>query len=107
MLKQIVAIILFSLIVILTMSYLNPVLNLLISVHDWISEVLTQVFSGGKPGEISRKLIALLTLPFLVGLVPSLIYWGIRRSAFPYFMQLVWATWVVLVVALVAINKPM
>lgn len=95
MVKNIIAIIALSVFIILFTAYTQTGLNALMSAYQWISELLTQVFSGGKAGNLIRQQIAILCLPFLVALVPTLIYWFTRRKWFPYFMQIVWVIWLV------------
>lgn len=102
-LKQTIAIILLSLLVITSMAYAQHGLEFLVAAHDWVSDVLTQVFSGGTAGDMIRQLIALLAAPLIAGLIPALIYWAVKRSWFPYFMQLVWIVWLVQAAALIVV----
>lgn len=105
MLKQIIALIALSVAIILSMSYAQQAVQFLLTAHDWISELLTDVFSGGQAGNIARGLIALLSVPVLVGLVPAIAYWMIRRHWFPYFMEIVWVVWLIQAGALVIMYK--
>jgi ribose/xylose/arabinose/galactoside ABC-type transport system permease subunit len=90
MIKQIIAIILFSVLITIGMPYAQQGLQYIISAHDWISDLLTQVFSGGQAGNIIRNTITLLAIPVLIALVPALIYWIVKRSWFPYFVEIIW-----------------
>jgi len=101
MIKQIVALLVISIAIILFMSYAQQGVQLLVTAHDWVSHLLTEIFSGGQAGNLARGLIALLSIPILVGLVPALIYWMVKRNWFPYFMQIVWIIWLVQAGALV------
>lgn len=105
MLKQIIAIIILSLAFILAMSYAHEGLQLLLSIHTWIADLLTDVFSGGDTGNMIRELIALLLPPILVVSIPALAYWILKRSWFPYFMECVWVIWLVETAALVILYK--
>src|SRR5579862_5243293 len=105
MLKQIIALIVFSILIMLSLSYAQHAVQLLINAHDWISQLLTDVFSGGQAGNLARGLIALLSIPVLLGLIPTLLYWIIRRHWFPYFMQVVWVVWLLQVGALLMLSK--
>lgn len=104
MFKHIVALIAFSVAVIFFMSYAQQGLQGLLSAHDWIAEMLSNVFSPGQAGSVSRSLIALLALPIIVGLVPTLIYWLVRKNWFPYFMNIVWVVWLIQIGALVIMS---
>lgn len=98
MLKSVIALltlIALSILIILFMPYAQQVLEWLSSAHNWVAEVLTQVFSGGQAGDLTRKLLSLLAIPFFIGLIPVITFWLIKRSMLPYFMQIVWVTWLI------------
>jgi len=103
MLKQIIAILFLSVLVITSMNYAQQAVEFLVMAHDWIAQILTEVFSGGSVGEMTRKLIALLAVPIIMGLIPAFIYWIVKRSWFPHFMQLVWVVWIIQAAALVVV----
>ncbi|MCC2666994.1 MAG: hypothetical protein K0R24_284 [Gammaproteobacteria bacterium] len=105
MLKQIIVIILLSIAITVGMPYAQQGLQYLLLAHDWISDILTSVFSGGQAGNIIRNVITLLAIPVLVGLVPTIIYWIAKRRWFPYFMDIIWITWLIQTSALVILHK--
>lgn len=105
MLKNLVIIIALSLLTILSMAYAQQGLQYLVAAHDWVNNMLMQVFSGGQAGNLTRELIALLAIPFLIGLVPAIIYWLVKRHWFPYFMQVVWVIWFLQTTSLVILYK--
>lgn len=105
MLKHSIAIIVLSLLIIVGMPYVQQGLQLLLSGHDWLSDFLKNIFSGGQAGNIIRELIALLAIPVVVALIPAVIYWLAKRAWFPYFMELVWVIWLVQTSALVVLYK--
>jgi hypothetical protein len=101
MLRQVIVLIAVSVAITLSMSYAQQSVQLLLGAHDWIAQVLTEIFSGGTAGNIARGLIALLSVPLLIAMIPALIYWMVRRHWFPYFMETVWVVWLVQAGALV------
>lgn len=105
MLKQAVALIALSAAIVLSMSYAQQGIQLLLNAHDWISQLLTEVFSPGQAGNLARSLIALLSIPVIVGLIPTLVYWVVRRHWFPYFMEIVWVVWLIQAGALIMMYK--
>ncbi|HEX4044416.1 MAG TPA: hypothetical protein VHZ76_01955 [Gammaproteobacteria bacterium] len=105
MIKQVILLLVISIGIVLGMEYAQPVVQLLVDAHEWVSNVLTEVFSGGQAGNIARGLIALLSIPLLLGLIPTLIYWMVKRHWFPYFMEIVWVVWLVQAGALVAMSQ--
>ncbi len=105
MIKQIIAVIILSIGLVLSLPYFQHAVQLLISAHDWVAQILTNVFSGGKAGNLARELIALLVLPVVVSAIPTMIYWIIKRHWFPYFMEIVWVVWLVQAGALAMLTK--
>ena len=105
MIKQILALVALSILIILSMVYAQQGLTWIVSAHDWVSNMLTSVFSGSQTGDLIRKLIALLIVPLVIGLVPVIVYWFARRSWFPYFMQIVWVVWLLETAALIVQYK--
>lgn len=101
MFKHSIAIIILSITVILTMANAQHLLQMILSAHLWVANTLTEVFSGGSTGNLVRQLLALLAIPILAGFIPVFLYWLARRRWFPYFMQIVWITWLVQTAALI------
>lgn len=106
MIKELIAIIVLSALTVLGMPYIQQVLAWLVEGHAWISQSLMQVFSGGEVGSVLREMIALLVIPVLAGLVPSLIYWAVKRSWLPCFMYIVWIVWLIQASAVIIQYKP-
>ncbi len=105
MLKHLILLIALSVGIVFGMTYAQQGVQWLLTAHDWVSQILADVFSGGQAGNVAKSLIALLALPIIIGLVPSIIYWMVRRHWFPYFMQIVWVVWLVQAGALVITYK--
>lgn len=104
MFKQIIALILISLVIVFFMPYVQTGIQGLMDAHNWISNMLRSVFSGGEAGNMARGFIALLCIPVLAGAIPAVIYWIIKRRWLPYFMQIIWVVWLIEVGALVSIT---
>lgn len=105
MVKQLIAIVALSIAVILSMSYAHQAVQMLLNAHEWVSQVLADVFSVGQAGNLVKGLLALLTIPIFVSLVPAVLYWIARRHWFPYFMEMVWVIWLVQIGAIVIMYK--
>jgi hypothetical protein len=105
MFKQIVALLALSIGIVLAMSYAQQGVHLLLAAHNWVSQLLTDVFSAGQAGNIARGLIALLSIPVILGLIPAIAYWLLRRHWFPYFMEIVWVVWLIQAGALVVVQQ--
>lgn len=105
MFKHLVAIVALSLAIVMFMTHAQQVIDNLLAAHDWVAKALSAVFSNEKPGDTAKNLIALLAIPFVIGLIPSIFYWLLRKSWFPYFMNIVWIVWLVQVGALIMVLK--
>ncbi len=101
MLKQLIILVLLSIIIILTMPYVQHGLHFLLASYHWISNLLAPIFSGGEAGNIIKKLIALLAVPIIVSFIVAFLYWIVKRSWFPYFIDIVWVLWLIQTTALV------
>lgn len=101
MIKQIAALVVGSLAVTVTMVYDQQAIQYLITAHGWVAQMLEEVFSGGHVGNISRELLALLAVPFCVGVAAAAVYYLIKRQWFPYFMEVVWIIWLIQVSAVI------
>lgn len=105
MLKQSLILVGLSAALVAFMSHAALGVQWLVDAHEWISQLLTDVFSPGQAGSLARGLIALLSVPVIAGLVPAVTYWLVRRHWFPYFMEIVWVVWLIQIGALVMLSK--
>lgn len=99
LIKQVLGLILLSLVVLFANSQLNALLHYLIDFHQWISDGLATIFSTGKTGDIIKALLALLLVPVVLAGVPALIYWSMKRTTMPYLWPIIWAAWLIQAVA--------
>jgi len=102
MLKQSLFALVASVLVVFFIRELGYILFLIDGAHFFITEQLAKVFAGGQIGNIIRHAIALFIIPFLIALVPALIYWFATRTSFKYFPHILWVGWIILATLLVA-----
>ena len=93
MFKHIILILALSVAIVMATPYAQQIIQWLLLAHSWINNMLTNIFTGGEAGNIVRELIALLSMPILIGLIPAILYWMVRRHWFPWFMEIVWIVW--------------
>lgn len=105
MIKQVVILLVLSLLIIFTMGYAQQGLQYLVWAHNWIDENLTQVMTGSPAIDIARKFVALLAIPIGVGLISAIVYWIAKRQWLSSFMQFIWVTWLVQTTALIMVYK--
>jgi len=104
MLKNLLVLVLFSLAVVFGSQHIQPIIMVLVSWHNWISQLLLQVFAGGEIGSAIRSLISLLVIPLIFGIIPTIIYWIARNRLFPYFMHVAWVVWLLQTTALIVLR---
>ena len=105
MIKKIIALIVVSVALVFFMPYAQIGVEYLLKGHAYITDLLTTVFSGEQMGTLVRGFIALLCIPLIVGLIPSIIFWMIKRHWMPWFMDIVWIVWLIQAGALIATYK--
>lgn len=104
MYKQILSLLLIialSAAVVMFMPQAKACLEMLASAHAFVADLLGDVFAGGNAGNIARGILALLAIPFLTGFIPSLLYFLIKKSWCPCFMEIVWIIWLLQAGALI------
>jgi hypothetical protein len=103
MLKQIVFLLIASILIVLFSAYGTLVLHWIGSLYQLIINLLSHVISNGSTGKIVRSVIALLAIPIIIGLAVNGIYLVIMRREFPYLTVSMWFIWLMLVVSAVLV----
>lgn len=106
MLKKIISLLVLlalTALVVLFTPQAQQALRYLVDAHDWVAEILTEVFNGGTTGNNIRGMVALLMIPMLAGLIPALIYFLVRKRWLPCFLEIVWFVWLLQAGALIMI----
>lgn len=101
MYKEIGAMVLVSLLVIMTSAYCAQALQLVLDFHDMTANGLSYIFSTGKIGVLIAKLISYLVAPFFIATIVATFYYLVRRHFMPWFMHVAWAVWLIQATALV------
>lgn len=105
MIKQIVLIILLTVVAILFKDQLSQVLDSIVYVHNYIANLLHIIFSDDNVGLLIQDMIALLLIPIVCGLVVASVYWLIKRGKMPHTATVIWVVWLILLVTMVAQNS--
>jgi hypothetical protein len=101
MYKEILALVLMSLFIILTSSYWGQALQWVLDFHDFLNNGLSYIFSDSKIGVVIAKLVSYLVGPFLISGVAAAGYAAVKRRFLPYFMPVTWVAWLIQTTALV------
>tara|TARA_B100000989_G_scaffold236296_1_gene183109 strand:- start:1729 stop:2082 length:354 start_codon:yes stop_codon:yes gene_type:complete len=101
MLKQIVSLLLASVIVLAFLSYLSIGMGWLLSLENDLYGLFQHVFAGGAVGRFMSQMVVLLVIPLVCTAVPAGVYWAVNRKPMPYLNQCAWVFWLVLATILV------
>lgn len=102
MYKQIILVVILSIVVAVAQPYAAEGLGYYLEAHDWLENLLlTYVLANGPVGDFLVSVLSFLVLPLLIGLAVALLYRLIKKTSFAGVMFVVWATWLVLSTALV------
>ncbi|KTC73049.1 hypothetical protein Lbir_1101 [Legionella birminghamensis] len=72
--------------------------------YTYINIKLTPLFTHTGVGVLIRKIILLTFIPVIIALVPALIYRPIKGKPMPYFLELTWCLWLVIVLSNILIR---
>ena len=104
--KQVLALIILSFIVLFANSALNAMLHSLIDLHQWISDLLSSVFkTSNHIGDAIQQVLTLLLVPCLFAGIPALIYWAMKRATMPYICQIIWGVWLIQAVVITLTSR--
>lgn len=102
MIKQLILLVIASVLAVMFQSQIVHALNILVSAHNREAQSLAGVFSGDHTGRMIQGVIAVVLLPVGVGAVLSGGYYLIKKEMMPHTLTLVWVLWTVLITTLIA-----
>ena len=94
---------LLSVVVVLFARYLHTLVIYIDLFYTLLNIKLGSIFSPSAIGVLMRKVVALSLLPVVIAAVPTLIYRAIRGRHTPYFMEIVWLLWLIIVLSKILI----
>lgn len=97
MLRNIVGLIFASILVILGVKYFSILIDWYVVIYHMGMNLLKPIFSAGTIGVVISKVICIVTIPTLLGIVPSALYGLINHKPMPYRYMVIWILWTVLV----------
>lgn len=104
MLKQAIGYLIISILVVICAKYAHLLIVYVDLFYIYINVTLAPIFSNTDLGILIRKIITLVLLPvFIVG-IPALIYYGFKKERMPYFIQITWILWLVIVLSKILIG---
>jgi hypothetical protein len=100
MLRNILLLVILSILVILFMHPFSQFLGMIDHLHNLLAIKLALILSTNSTGIWIRNVLALILIPMGVGLIPAALYALLRRSPMPYLTEIMWFTWLLLATTL-------
>jgi|GEM_PF-924056 len=104
MLRQFLIYLLLTILVVLFTHYAHLLIVYIDMLYAYINVKLSPFFSYSGWGPVIRRVILLVFIPVLIAAVPALSYRLIRGHEMPYFIELTWCLWLVIVLSNVLIH---
>ncbi len=104
MLRQSIIYLLLSILVVLLAEYAQLLIVYIDMLYTFINVKLAPIFSSSGTGMMIRKVISLVLIPLVIAAIPALIYRLIKGKHMPYFIELTWILWLVIVLSKVLIR---
>lgn len=93
------AYLLMSVIVILFAQYTHTIAAFAIKFYVYIDSHLDVLFSHSQTGLSLRHIVALVACPLILTGIPALIYRAIKHNPMPYFIEITWFVWGIIVLS--------
>jgi len=103
--KQVIILLVASLLVVVLQTQIAYLLNWVAQFHTDLLSWLSYIFSMGQVGLLLQKIFAIFIIPFAVVAAMGLIFWIFRRREMPYLVQIAWALWFVVATVVVMTTK--
>lgn len=104
MLRQSLIYLLLSILVVVFARFAHMLIVYIDMIYAFINVKLTPLFNQGGLGVIIRKVILLVFIPVLMAAIPTLIYRVVKGREMPYFIELTWCLWLVIVLSNILIR---
>lgn len=104
LLKQSLIYLTLSIIIVLFAEYAQVFVVYLDLFYTYINIKLAPVFSNSGIGILIRKVVSLIAIPVAIASIPAVIYRLVKGSNMPYFIQVTWLLWLIIVLSKVLIQ---
>lgn len=102
--KQGLIYLLLSTVIIVFSQYAKVLIVYLDMFYTFVNLKLAPIFSRTELGIMIRSVFSLVFIPILIAAVPALGYRLVKGSSMPYFLQITWFLWLVIVLSKVLIQ---
>lgn len=104
MLKQCLIYLVLSILIVVFAQYAHLLMVYIVTFYTYIMVKITPVFSGTKYGILIRNVVSLALMPIIIAGIPALLYRAIKGQQMPYFIELTWFFWLIIVLGKVLIQ---
>jgi hypothetical protein len=104
MLRQSFIYLILSIFVVIFASYAQVVVVYLDMLYTYVNLQLAPVFSSSETGVLIRQMFSLVLIPVIIACLPALAYRAIKGQHMPYFIEVTWLLWLVIVLSKVLIR---
>ena len=104
MLKQSLIYLFVSILIVVLAPYVHLLMVYIITFYTYAMIKITPIFSVIKYGSLIRNVIALVLIPVIIAGIPALLYRAIKRHNMPYFIEITWILWLIIVLGKVLIQ---
>jgi hypothetical protein len=91
--------IILSILVVFFAQYINDIVMAIVEFYNIIDNHLEIFFNQSSAGILTRSAVALVACPLILTGTPALIYYAVKRSKMPYFIEVTWLAWVIIVLS--------
>ena len=85
-------------------QYAHLLMVYIVTFYTYIMIQITPLFSAMKYGLLIRNVLSLALIPVIIAGLPALVYRAIKGHTMPYFIEITWALWLIIVLGKVLIR---
>lgn len=104
MLRQSIIYLLLSILVVVFANFAHLFIVYIDFFYTFINLKLTPIFTQTGLGLLVRKVILLVFIPVSIAAIPALVYRLVKGHNMPYFIELSWCLWLVIVLSNILIH---
>ena len=104
MLKQSIIYLILSILIVLFAKYAHLAIVYIDMFYTWVTLQLVPIFSGNAYGVLIRNVFTLVLLPVIIAGIPAMVYRAIKGRQMPYFFEVTWILWLIIVLSKVLIG---
>lgn len=104
MLRQGIIYLVLSILIVLFAEYAHLLVVYIVTAYTFVLLKITPIFSSTTYGVMIRNVCSLVIIPVMIAGIPALIYQVIKSRKMPYFIEITWVLWLIIVLAKVLIR---